>query len=261
VQREVEEESGLPLAASSAEQGERVAGDERAAIAVEDQRFGLRPFKRDKLGERQRERPLVLGVGCAGSLDELHELVAAARPVAPVVVDGRPDADGAAADDPCSLGRAFVACLVGVVAEVYGCAARDHVGPLALEGLGASRADEDRCDVPYQAVQARTVAFAFRDEPVGRIETARDDRPQPGRRRLGARVVRAAVERPVLDRGDAPGGVAAREGEQDAATVEVLQPGAERLERVDLDPLRLAERFDLDADLPVDAADRLERIP
>ena len=161
--------------------------------------------------------------------DELEELVAAAVPVAPVAaLDRRAHAHGAAADDLRGLLGALVAVLVGVVAERDGGAAGDDRGPLALERAGAGREHEDGGDVADELEEAGGVGLAFGDEPVERVALADDDRPQPGRRVLGVALVRGAVERPVLDRGDAAGAVVARERELDAAVAAMPHARAER---------------------------------
>ena len=85
--------------------------EDRAGLA--EQRLGLRERVREEVGERRE-----LVARRARRADELEELVAAARPVAPVAaLDGRPYAHRLAADDLRRLLGAGVAVLVGVVAE------------------------------------------------------------------------------------------------------------------------------------------------
>ena len=133
VEREVEEERRLALAAAGAVQGEAVAGDQWAVVLVEQERGDVWPFERDELVNRERERPIRLVR--LQRTDKIGELFACSLPVAPVgALGGWSQPDRARPDDPGRLLGAFVARLVGVVAEIDAGSARDPLRPFRFEG-------------------------------------------------------------------------------------------------------------------------------
>jgi len=187
VERGVDRECRLTLAAAGEEDEEPGRGQERFSL-VSDERGRRLARLGNELLERKRER-LLLYFAC-GSNDS-DELVAAAGPVAQVAaLDGWPHSHGLAAEHASGLRGASVAGLVSVVAEVDDSAARDEIGPAALQRLRAGRDDHDRGAWRCKIEQARTVRFAFCDKPVRRVEFPEDDRPQPRRARFRARLGR-----------------------------------------------------------------------
>jgi hypothetical protein len=82
--------------------------------------------------------------------------------------------------------------------------------------VSTGREHHDRRDITDELDEARGVRLALAYEPVERVSLAGDDGAEPHTRVLGARVVRRAVERPVLHGCDDAFAVLTGEGELDA---------------------------------------------